>query len=326
MRALICEEYGSPPKLTRGQIPDPAPGPGEAKLAVEAVGLGYFDSVLLRGMYQEKPPLPMIPGRECCGTVVALGAGTDPTLLGRRVAAIAFTGCMAEYAIVRISDTVPLPRRMPATIGAAFLSAYATMLYALTNCGHQRAGETLLVLGASGTLGMAAIDLGRALGGRVIAAASTPAKREAARMRGAEATVDYTAHDWRDRLRDLAPSGVDIVVDPVGGSYSEPAFRHLAPNGRHLVLGFTAGEIPRLPLNLPLLKRANLVGVDWGGFAQQEPNVNAALLARLGEMLTIGSLTPSPSRTYTVATFGQAIEDLVARRSIGKPVVVLEDL
>lgn len=326
MKALICTEYGSPPHLERGDMPEPDPGPGEAILRVEAVGLGYFDTVLLRGMYQEKPPLPMIPGRECCGTVVRLGPETDQTLKGRRVAAIAFTGSMAEYALVKVSDTVILPPDTPPATGAAFLSAYATMLYALTDCGKQRAGETLLVLGASGTVGMAAIAIGRALGGRVIAAASSDAKRAAALSQGADAALDYTDPDWRTLLRDIAPAGVDIVVDPVGGDYSETAFRHLAPGGRHLVVGFTAGNIPRLPLNLPLLKRASLVGVDWGGFAQNEPAANATLLACLSAMMSDGTLTPQPGRTYDVSTFGQAIDDLMARRSIGKPVVLLHDL
>lgn len=326
MRALICSEYGTPPLLERGEMPGPVPGPGEAVLRVEAVGLGYFDTVLLRGLYQEKPPLPMIPGRECCGTVVDLGPGTDPALMGRRVAAIAFAGSMAERAKVRISDIVPLPPEMPPATGAAFLSAYATMLYALTLCRRQAEGETLLVLGASGTVGMAAIDIGRALGGRIIAAASSAAKRDAALARGAHEVVDYTDPGWRETLRGLAPRGVDLVVDPVGGAFSETAFRHLAPGGRHLVVGFSAGDIPRLPLNLPLLKRASLVGVDWGGFAQQEPEANAALLQRLGAMLAEGVLTPRPGRMYRVDTFAEAVDDLIARRSIGKPVVLLDDL
>jgi NADPH2:quinone reductase len=300
MRALICTEYGDPPKLARREVPSPSPAEGELLLNIEAVGLGYFDNVLLSGRYQEKPPLPLILGRECSGTVMAIGASVDPNLIGQRVAAISFAGCMAEQAVVKISDAMSLPHGMSAAKAASCLSAYATMLYALTDCADINTDDAVLVLGAAGTVGQAAIDVALALGGRVIAAASSPEKRSAALARGAEIAIDYTTDSWRTELKRIVPGGIDIVVDPVGGSFSEMAFRQLAPRGRHLVVGFTAGVIPCLPLNLPLLKRASLVGVNWGGFARCEPEANAALLNRLHKMLANGKLTP-PNLKLTVS-------------------------
>jgi len=323
MRALICSAFGDPPTLSLGEMPSPRPAADELLVDVEAVGLGYFDTVLLRGIYQEKPALPFVPGREFCGVVAEAGTDMDAALVGKRIAGISFTGCLAERALVKRGHFMVLPDGMDPVTGSAFLSAYATMLYALENCGAQKPGERVLVLGAAGTVGQAAIDIARALGGHVVAAASAEAKRAAATARGAHGVTDYTAADWRDQLRAAAPTGFDIVVDPVGGGYSETAFRHLAPGGRHLVIGFSAGEVPRLPFNLPLLKRASLVGVDWGGFSQQEPEANAALLLRLHDMLADGRLTPKASRTYGIGEVGEVVADLQARRSIGKPVILL---
>lgn len=322
MRALICTAYGVPPQLELSEIPAPVPGADELLIDVESVGLGYFDAVLLSGLYQEKPALPFVPGREFCGVVAAAGPGMDAGLTGRRIAGISFTGCLAKQALVRRGHFMALPDNMDASTGGAFLSAYATMLYALENCAAQKPGENILILGAAGTVGQAAIDIGRALGGKIVAAASSEAKRAAAIARGADSATDYAAADWRDQLRRLAPQGFDIVVDPVGGAFSETAFRHLAPGGRHLVVGFSAGEVPRLPLNLPLLKRASLVGVDWGGFSQQEPEANSRLLSRLHNMLRDGLLRPEPASAHTIEEVGQVIADFQARRMIGKPVIV----
>lgn len=326
MRALTCTKYADPPELMWSEVPTPSPMDDELLLDIEAVGLSSFDNVLLSGNYQEKPRLPLIIGRECAGTVAAVGANLNPALIGQRAAAISFGGCLAEQAIAKISDTMMLPENMSTATGAACLSAYATMLYALGDCADLRDGETILVLGAAGTVGQAAIDVGQALGAHVVAAASSPEKRKAALDRGAQIAIDYMSENWRTELKKIVPDGIDIIVDPVGGSFSETAFRQLAPSGRHLVIGFTAGKIPCLPLNLPLLKRASLVGVNWGGFAQQEPEANSALLSRLQTMLGSGRLTPHPPETYNCDEVQIILNGIKDRRSIGKPVILLSSI
>ena len=322
MKAMQCRAYGDPPDLWIGEIDDPVPGAGEVLIEVEAVGLGYFDAVLLGGKYQEKPALPFVPGREHAGRVVALGAGVDPSLLGARVAAISFQGALAEKSVAHAAHCMVLPQDMePATAGS-LLSAYATSLYALETCGAMQAGETVLVLGAAGSVGSAAIDMAKALGGRVVAAASSPEKLEHCRRRGADFVIDYTLPTWRAALKEqLAGSGVDLIVDTVGGPASEPAFRSINPHGRHLVVGFASGEIARMPLNLPLLKRASIVGVDWGGFMQKDHDGNRALLARLGDLLREGRLAPEPTSVHPLGEVGLVLRTLLERRSIGKPVV-----
>lgn len=323
MKALLCRGFGDPPDLSVGEVADPAPGPGEVLVAVEAVGLGYFDALLLAGLYQERPPLPFVPGREHAGRVVAVGEGTDPALLGVRVAALAFGGALAERAVAKADHCLVVPPAMePATAGG-LLSAYATSLYALAVRGDLRAGETVLVLGGGGAVGAAAIDVAKALGARVAAAASTPEKRDRCRRCGADVVVDYTAPDWRAALRGTLGGGLDLVLDTVGGAASEPAFRSLNPGARHLVVGFASGEIPRLPLNLPLLKRASVVGVDWGGFLLNDPAGNRALLDRLGELLDGGRLRPEAPSVHGMAAVGGVLRGFLDRRSVGKPVILL---
>lgn len=323
MKALLCHAFGDPPELSPGEVADPTPGPGEALIQVEAVGLGFFDALLLAGRYQERPPLPFIPGRELAGRVVAVGEGGDPALIGVRVAALAFGGALAECAVAKADHCLILPPAMdPATAGG-LLSAYATSLYALEVQGRLRAGETVLVLGGAGAVGAAAIDVAKALGARVAAAASTPEKRERCRRRGADVVIDYTAPDWRAALRGALGGGIDVVVDMVGGAASEPAFRSLNPGGRHLVVGFASGEIPRLPLNLPLLKRASVVGVEWGGFQLGDPAGNRALLDRLGAMLADGRLRPDPPSTHGTGEVAALLRGFLDRSILGKPVVLL---
>ncbi|WP_431858262.1 NADPH:quinone oxidoreductase family protein [Azospirillum sp.] len=320
MKAMQCTAYGDPPELRVGEIGDPVPGPGEVLIAVEAVGLGYFDAVLVSGKYQEKPPLPFVPGREHAGRVVGLGDGVDPALLGARVAAIAFQGALAERSVAHAAHCLILPPGMDAVTAGSLLSAYATSLYALETCGALRAGETVLVLGGAGTVGAAAIDVAKALGGRVVAAASSDEKRAYCRRRGADMVIDYTQPAWRDALRELV-GGVDVIVDTVGGPVSEPAFRSINPGGRHLVVGFASGEIPRMPLNLALLKRGSIVGVDWGGFMQKDHAGNRALMGRLRDLLCAARLHPEPTSVHQLDEVGLVLRSLVERRSIGKPVI-----
>ena len=324
MKAMQCRAYGDPPELWTGEVEDPAPGPGEVLIDVEAVGLGYFDAVLLGGKYQEKPALPFVPGREHAGRVIALGDGADPSLLGARVAAISFRGALAEKSVALAAHCMAVPQGMDAAAAGSFLSAYATSLYALETRGAMREGETVLVLGAAGTVGSAAIDVAKALGGRVVAAASSPAKRDFCLERGADVVIDYTQPSWRASLKEhLGGGGPDLIVDTVGGPASEPAFRSIAPGGRHLVVGFAAGEIARLPLNLPLLKSASVVGVDWGGFMQRDPSGNRILLERLGTLLETGRLRPEASTVHELDEVASVLRALLDRRSIGKPVILM---
>lgn len=320
MKALLCTAYGSPPTLQLGHIAERSLLPGEVRIAVAAVGLGYFDSVLLSGKYQERPELPLVPGREHAGEVVEIGAGVDPSFIGRTVAALAFSGACCERSVARAAHCLLLPNGTAATTGAAMLSSYATMLYAFQDCGKLRPGERVLILGAAGTVGIAAIDLARALGGRPIAVASTAKKRRFCFDHGAEIAIDGSDPAWRGTLAD-AVGKVDVVVDSVGGAASEIAFRCLAPGGRHLVIGFSSGEIARLPLNLCLLKRASAVGVDWGGFMQDEAEGSRALLDRLAALLASGRIHPAATSISPLGKFGAVLGDLAARRSVGKPVI-----
>ncbi|MBF5096105.1 NADPH:quinone oxidoreductase family protein [Azospirillum sp. INR13] len=321
MKALHCLSYGEPPELRIVETVEPAPGPGEALIAVEAVGIGGFDAVLLGGRYQERPEPPFVPGRELAGRVLAVGEGGDPALIGMRVAAISFKGALAERAVARCDHCLATPPDMDPATAASILSAYATSLYALETCGRMTAGETVLVLGGAGTVGAAAIDIARGLGGRVVAAASTTEKLEFCRSRGAELAVDYGDPHWRRAMTERLGGGIDLVVDPVGGTLSEPAFRSLAPGGRHLVVGFAAGEIPRIPLNLPLLKRASIVGVDWGGFMQTEPAANRALLDRLRDLFDSGTLRPVQPTVHPLSALIPLLDGFRNRRIVGKPVI-----
>jgi len=322
MKAMHCLAYGDPPELAIAAVDDPQPGPGEVLAEVESVGIGYFDAVLLGGRYQEKPALPFIPGREFAGRIIDVGADVDRNLIGRRIAGLTFKGSLAERAVAKAHDCMVMPPNLPDDMDGAFLSAYATSLYALESCGHMRPGERVLILGAAGTVGTAAIEIAKSFDGFVIAAASSPEKRAFCLQQGADLAIDYTAENWRRTMSDaLGTGGVDLVVDSVGGALSETAFRCLNPGGRHLVVGFSSGEIGRLPLNLPLLKRANVVGVDWGGFMQKEPEPSRKLLERLSQLLAEGRIRPEPARILPVDALPALLKDLLARRNIGKPVI-----
>jgi NADPH2:quinone reductase len=322
MRAYVCHEYGAPGLLRIEDRPDPTPGPGEVLLGTEAVGLGYVDALFVAGTYQVKLPLPFVPGSEIAGRIVAVGAGVPETRIGSRVMALAPRGALAERVALPAAACTPVPDQMSAEAAAGFIVSYCTALYGLVDCGKVQPGETVLILGAAGGVGMAAIDVARALGARVIAAASTPEKRAAAIARGAEVAIDYSVPEWRGSL---APAtgrkDVDVVYDPVGGEHSETALRCLAPGGRHLVVGFAAGTIPRVPLNLALLKRASIVGVDWGGHIRANPGANAPLLQTLVEWVEAGRIDPQPDTTVPFEGAPDVLQALLDRRSVGKPVV-----
>ncbi|MDO8423185.1 MAG: NADPH:quinone oxidoreductase family protein [Parvibaculum sp.] len=322
MRAIRCVNYGEPSGLTIENLDEPVPGPGEVLIDVEAAGLGYVDALFVRGTYQVKMPLPFVPGSEVAGTIEAVGEGVSSDLIGTRVMALSPRGALAEKIAIPAVVCTSLPDDMSTSAAAGFIVSYCTALYGFETCGHLHAGETVLVLGAAGGVGMAAIDVAKAMGARVIAAASTAEKRDAAKAHGADMVLDYSDPDWRKALDVLVEKrGVNVVYDPVGGAYSETAFRCLAPGGRHLVVGFANGEIPKLPLNLALLKRASLVGVDWGGEMRANPKIMSPLLRTLTDWVVAGKIHPEPTASFPLAEAGDVLQRLLERRMVGKPVI-----
>lgn len=322
MRAIRCVNYGEPSELRVENLEEPVPGPGQILLDVEAAGLGYVDALLVRGTYQVKMPLPFVPGSEVAGVIEAVGEGVSSDLIGSRVMALSPRGALAEKVAIPAAVCSTIPDEMSAEAAAGFIVSYCTALYGLENCGHLQPGETVLVLGAAGGVGMAAIDVAKAMGARVIAAASTAEKRDAAKAHGADMVLDYSDPDWRKALDALVKKrGVNLVYDPVGGAYSETAFRCLAPGGRHLVVGFANGEIPKLPLNLALLKRASLVGVDWGGEIRANPKANGPLLHKLCDWVAAGKIHPEPTASFPLEDAGDVLQRLLERKMIGKPVI-----
>ncbi|MFO1116282.1 MAG: NADPH:quinone oxidoreductase family protein [Beijerinckiaceae bacterium] len=321
MRAIRCHSFGLPDQLKLEDIPDPAPGQGQALIAVEACGLGFVDGLLVQGKYQLKDPLPFTPGGEMAGRVIAVGPGAPADLVGKRVAVIA-KGGLAEKAVVPAAACTILPDGFDTAAAASAIINYGTAIYGFEDCGRLKAGETVLVLGASGGVGMAAIDVARGLGAFVIAAASSEDKRQAALARGAHAAVDYTQADWRKALEAaLAGKGLDVVYDPVSGAWSEAAFRSLAPGGRHLVIGFASGEIAKLPLNLALLKRASLLGVDWGGHVRAHAAEGPRLNRRFVELTAAGKISPRADSVHGLAEAPAVLTAMLARKMIGKPVI-----
>lgn len=319
MRAVVCEELGGPEKLVMRERPDPEPGPGEVLIDVEACGVNFPDLLIIRGLYQIRPPLPFSPGGEVAGTVAAIGPGVDDLAVGDRVLALTFYGGFVSRIVVARAQVTKLPDAMDITVAGGFAFTYATSLHALKDRGALREGETLLVLGAAGGVGLAACEIGAAMGARVIAAASTEEKLALCREHGASEGVLYTKESLKERVKALG--GADVVYDPVGGAYSEPALRTLRPGGRHLVIGFAAGSIPSIPLNLPLLKQCSIVGVAWGAWALQNRAEETANLRTLFAMYERGALRPHVHEVYPLEEARRALEDLAARRVKGKAVL-----
>ena len=302
--------------------PRPEPGPGEVRLRVGAVGLGFVDGLLISGTYQWKPPLPYVPGGEIAGVIDATGPGVTCCVVGQRVATWQMGGGLAEYCVIPASTLVCLPAGLELETAAAVLLDYATADYALHVRGRLQAGETVLVLGANGGVGHAAMQLSKAAGGTVIAGVSCDDRRESALRTGAGATVDLSSPAWRDELRSITGSKLpDIVVDPLGGEFTEPAFRSLAKRGRHLIIGFAAQGIPRLPVNLALLKNADLVGIDIRDFCAQDPRAFAKRLEILFDRIVRGEVaTPAVSR-FSLRTAQDAFRSLQKRGRTSKLVI-----
>ena len=332
MRALLSHEPGPPETLRLSDVPDPEPGKGELLVRVRACAINYPDVLIIEDKYQFRPPRPFAPGGEIAGEVVALGEGVADWQVGERLIAVVGHGGLAEMVAVPAKTAYRLPDGRSFDEGAALLLTYATSIHALYDRGRLEAGQTLLVLGAAGGVGLAAVELGKARGARVIAAVSSDEKAAAAREAGADEAIVYPRGPFdRDGQKALAelfkaavgPSGADVIYDPVGGDYAEPALRAVAWEGRYLVVGFPAG-IPKLPLNLTLLKSCDVCGVFWGAFAARDPKANAGHVAELFRLWEAGTINPRVSATFPLERAGEAIAARAAREAIGKLVVTLD--
>ncbi|MGH8689966.1 MAG: NADPH:quinone oxidoreductase family protein [Burkholderiales bacterium] len=324
MKAVLCKQFGPPESLVLEELASPRAGAGEVVVSVKAASVNFPDVLIIQNKYQFKPPLPFSPGSELAGVVKEVGAGVQDVKPGDRVMAFTTYGAFAEEVKTEASRLIPLPEKMDFVTGAAFLLTYATTDHALRDRGALAAGETLLVLGAAGGVGLAAVEIGKVLGARVIACASSEDKLAVCRSHGADATINYASEDLRERIKTLTDGrGVDVVYDAVGGPYSEPAFRSIAWRGRHLVVGFAAGEIPKLPLNLALLKGAAAVGVFWGDFARREPKRFAASVEQLTKWFAEGRLKPHVSQTLPLEKAAEALKLMAARQVKGKLVLTV---
>jgi NADPH:quinone reductase len=322
MKALLCKAWGGPDTLVLEELPSPRPAAGEVVIDVKAAGVNFPDVLIIQNKYQLKPPLPFAPGAELAGVIKEVGADVTGFKPGDRVIAMTMYGAFAEECIARVDQLIRMPAGLDFATAAAFTLTYGTSWHALKDRGQLRAGETLLVLGAAGGVGLAAIEIGKVLGARVIAAASSPEKLAVCRAHGADETIDYAAEDMRARIKSIAgDKGVDVVYDPVGGQYAEPAVRSTAWRGRYLVVGFANGEIPRIPLNLLLLKGCSLVGVYWGDWTRREPEAAAAGMEELLGWLAASKLKPHLAGRYPLARAAEAIASLASRKVAGKLVV-----
>jgi NADPH2:quinone reductase len=322
MRAVVCKQWGPPESLTIEELPPLSPGPGQVVIDVKAASLNFPDLLIIQNQYQFKPPLPFTPGSEVAGVVKAVGQGVTDLRRGDRVLAMTGIGGFAQEVRAGAPGVVKIPEKMPFDEAAALLMTYGTSHYALVDRGKLRAGETLLVLGAAGGVGLSAVEIGRVLGARVIAAASSDEKLAVCKEKGAEAGINYAREDLKERVKELTGGkGVDVVYDPVGGEYAEAALRATAWEGRFLVIGFTAG-IPKIPLNLVLLKGCQLVGVFWGSFTGREPAKNRAYIQELLEWYEAGKIRPHVSASYALDDVAEALRDMGARKVTGKVVLI----
>jgi NADPH2:quinone reductase len=323
MRAVRCHELTGPGSLRVDDVPDPTPGGGQVVIDVHAAGVNFPDVLITRGQYQFKPVPPFSPGGEAAGVVSAVGRGVTSVAVGDRVAATIIYGAFAEKVVAPELAVVKLPDTVGFEVGAATLLTYATTYHALVDRAAIAKGETLLVLGAAGGVGIAAVELGALLGARVIAAASTPDKLAFCREHGASEGIDYAKEDLKDRIKALTKgNGVDVVYDPVGGPLAEQALRGTGWNGRFLVIGFASGEIPKIPLNLVLLKGCQIVGVFWGSFAMREATKNREHAAKLFAWIAEGKLRPAIDDTLPFARAAEALQRLERREVKGKLVLV----
>jgi NADPH2:quinone reductase len=322
MKAILCTRYCTPDELELADIPQPTAGPGEALVQVKAAALNFFDLLIIAGKYQVKPPFPFSPASEFAGVVESVGAGVTDIAVGDRVLGSTGHGTAREYIAVPAKQLVKIPEKLDFERAAGLTVTYGTTLYALRERAQLKSGETLAVLGASGGVGLAAVEIGKIMGARVIACASSAEKLDFARAHGADETVNYASEDLRGALKRLGcERGIDVVYDPVGGPYAEPAVRSLGWEGRYLVIGFAAGEIPKLPLNLVLLKSCDIRGVIWGAWVARNPQGQRALMTDIVRWCAEGKLSGHVHAVYPLAEIATALKAIADRKAMGKIVL-----
>lgn len=326
MKAILCENWGPPSSLQLRDMPSPAFGPKQVLVRVLVAAVNFPDALIVAGKYQFRPEFPFSPGGELSGIVIGVGSEVRHLAVGDKVVGLASHGAYAQECVIDATHIVPLPADISDAdfeLAGSFVLTYGTSLHALKDRAEARAGETLLVLGAGGGVGLAAVEIGKLMGLRVIAAASSKEKRDAAIALGADEVIDYGNEDLRERVKALTEGkGVDIVYDPVGGDFAEPALRSVGWRGRYLVVGFAAGDIPKIPINLLLLKGSSLVGVFWGEFVRREPKVNAGNMAQLFAWLKDRKIHPLISKRYPLSRAPAALDALLAREVVGKLVIL----
>jgi NADPH2:quinone reductase len=323
MHAWLCENPVGVDALSWKELPTPTPKAGEVLIEIKAASLNFPDLLIVQNKYQMKPPLPFVPGSEYAGVITAVGEGVSHLKVGQNVACLSGTGGFGTHTLAPAALCMPLPAGFPFVDAAAFIMIYATSHHALMDRAQLKAGETVLVLGAAGGVGTAAIQIAKAAGARVIAAASSDEKCALCKKLGADATINYSTENLREAIKALTEGkGPDVIYDPVGGEYTEPAFRSIAWRGRYLVVGFAAGPIPALPFNLALLKGASIMGVFWGDFAKREPKANGAMMMELAQMYAKGQIKPVIDRTMPMSELKAAYAHMGSRGVMGKLVMV----
>ena len=322
MKAILCTHFGGPDELEFKDLPDPAPGPGEVVVAVKSAALNFFDTLIIAGKYQFKPPFPFSPASEFAGVVESVGAGVTSVAVGDRVLGYGGYGAAREKIAISAQRVVRIPAALEYDRAAGLTVIYGTTLHALKDRAHLKSGETLAVLGASGGTGLAAIELGKLMGARVIACASSDDKLAFCKQRGADEGINYASEDLKEALRRVTGGkGADVIYDPVGGPYAEPALRSIAWQGRFLVIGFAAGDIPKIPLNLALLKGCDIVGVFWGAFIERDPAGHQANMADLVRWAADGKLSAHVHATYPLADTPAALKAIADRKVMGKVIL-----
>jgi NADPH2:quinone reductase len=325
MKAIVCSKFGTPDTLKYQDIKTPNPKEGEILITVKACSVNFPDTLIIQGKYQFKPEFPFSPGSDVAGIIEKVGDNVKHFKVGDAVVGFIPFGGFAEKTIVKAIDCFPKPRGMSMVNAAAFLLAYGTSYHALKDRANLQKGETILILGASGGVGLTALELSKLMGAKVIAAASSNEKLELCKQFGADEVINYTEENLKDRVKELTnEKGVDVIYDPVGGAFSERALRAIAWKGRHLVVGFANGEIPKIPINLTLLKGASIVGVFWGAFAQKEPKKSLENIQQLLTWFVKGYLRPHIDKTYSLKDAPKALEDMMQRKVKGKIVIDMQ--
>tara|TARA_B100000787_G_scaffold170260_1_gene165363 strand:+ start:3663 stop:4643 length:981 start_codon:yes stop_codon:yes gene_type:complete len=325
MKAIVCSKFGTPDTLKYQEIEIPNPKEGEILITVKACSVNFPDTLIIQGKYQFKPEFPFSPGSDVAGIVEKVGENVKHFKVGDAVVGFIPFGGFAEKAIVKATDCFPKPRGMSMVNASAFLLAYGTSYHALKDRANLQKGEIILILGASGGVGLTALEISKMMGAKVIAAASSKEKLELCKQFGADEVINYTKENLKDRVKELTNGkGVDVIYDPVGGAYSEQALRAIAWKGRHLVVGFANGEIPKIPINLTLLKGASIVGVFWGAFAQKEPKKSLENIQQLLTWFVKGDVKPHIDKTYSLKEAPKALEDMMQRKVKGKIVIDMQ--